>query len=267
MSDTINDQSQTAVSFDKYTKPQLIDYINNLIKQYNELNANYSILYGEYQKLVSAPNNSDNSQEINQLKVELEEAKNKITSLNETINELKSESEDKKLDVEVVPNQELIDLREEVKKLTDSNKLLNDELVNIKLENTKGSSLKNINMLGKTENTKNSFQIYEIKAHENRVDNSEQYAGREFIIAKVMVQLNDNTFIWTVDFLGSALFKAEKFSRTITMNQEQSNHFDGLTNLNTMFKSIKYMLDIPDKFDANIWFDSILYKLGNEVKL
>ena len=78
MSDTINDQSQTAVSFDKYTKPQLIDYINNLIKQYNELNANYGILYSEYQKLVSAPNNSDNSQEINQLKVELEEAKNKV---------------------------------------------------------------------------------------------------------------------------------------------------------------------------------------------
>lgn len=257
---------ETVVSFDKYTKTQLIEYINTIIPQFNELNNNYSVLYNEYQKLISAPTEAPvQNIEIKEFEIKIQELETKLKESNELV-----ESHAKMFNT-------LKDSFDNITKEKDSliaeKAILTEEINNLTLEKAKGqksTSLKSVNdrvdILEKNTFTSGAINIYEIKAHENRVDNSEFYQGREFTIAKVLVKLQDTTFTWTVDFLGSELFKPEKFTRTITMNQEQTEYFNGLLKNNSLFNSMKAMLDIPAKFDANIWFNSILCIMGDEIK-
>ena len=263
--------TSTENGIDKLTKPQLVEYVNNVIHKFNEQVTNYNTLYTEYQKLLEIVNTPTKENKAVYTDDHILEMDQRIDSLQE---QLKESLESKDL----ITKQ----LEEAIKEISRLNNLITDsdnnidaknleienlktEIQNIKLEQSKNpTNLKSINNLDRT--VTNSVQIYEIFGYENRVDNTFDYGGREFTIAKVHVRLLDKTFSWTIDFLGSELYKSERISRMVTMDEAQNDHFVKLIKNNTLFNAIKLMLDIPDKFNPKIFFDSVLYKIGEEIK-
>lgn len=255
----------TQVAIDKLTKPELLEYTNKLVGSFNELTNNYSVLYGEYQRLMAAPLEAGEPVK-NEEFLALEE---KVPKLEQELEKLFADYTAQLKVVGILTTERDALINEKNAFINEIN-TLKEDITNLKLEKTSNPTLKTINTLNtleKNTSTGGGIQIFEIKAHENRVDNTEFYHGREFTIAKIIVKLQDKTFSWTVDFLGSELFAPENFQRTVTMTDDQEQYFKGLLRNNTLYKSIKAMLDIPDKFDPSIWYNSILYKFGEAVKV
>ena len=264
---------ETQVDITKLTKPDLIIYINKLVAAFNEQTTNYGVLYNEYQRLIAAPVEAGTTPPVKseeflalearvpKLEQELEKLFKDYTDKLKIVGELTRENEELKLSVKEYQSNFVAD-DGEIKRL-------NEEIKNLRLEKSKVSSLKDINSLEKIPAKSNSVtvQTYEVFAYDNRVDNTEFYQGREFTIAKILVKLEDRTFSWTIDFIGSDLFTPAKIARMVVMDDTQYDHFQKLLNGNTFFNAIKAMLDIPLKFDPNIWFQSVLYMTGDRVEI
>ena len=256
-------------SLEKLNKQQLIDYTLNLIQKFNEQNTNYTNLYSTYQMLVksseAAASEEQNvkfieenyGKEIATLKEQLQEALNKNSELSKTIESLNTVVE---VNPETVSKQDI-----QISNLIKENEDLKNEIVILKSQKP-STKLSDINSLEKCKNSTYTVQTYNINAFENRVDNSEIYGGRKFIIASVLVKLENLTFTWSVDFKGSEIYPARKEMRKLIISEEDLDSFLVSSKAKGgMFNAIKDAFDIKDNFSPDTFFSSALFVAGEKL--
>lgn len=271
-------------NFEKLTKAQLIDYITGVVEKFNEQVLNYNTLYTEYQKAleIKSSANSDNKQEdeILKLKEEIQTLKEEFDSLTQTNQSLVEEKifilkENKELaeNLEVIQKKfNSLNGKETDQSSQDSyyNNLIkeNDELKNelmiIKSQKI-NKKLPDINALEKCSKINYIVQTYNVYGFENRVDNTEVYGGRQFIIASILIKLEDLKLTWNVDFKGSELFPSKKVIRTLTISREDFKKIKKSSLTKGMHLAIKDAFDIKDNFSPDVFFKSAVMVAGEVI--
>lgn len=259
-------------SLEKLNKTQLVDYTLDIISKFNDQVNSYKILYEEYQKLINLNENLDSNkqdirleldQEIDSLKEKLGIAEKEILNLNETI--AKFHEDNTKESKESENKEESSKINELLNKtisLTQENEHLKNEIVTLK---AKGSNkLSDINSLEKCTKNPYSVQTYNINAFENRVDNTEIYGGRQFIIASILIKLDNTVFTWTVDFKGSELYTPSKVTRTLEISEENLESIKVSAKEKGMYQAIKNVFSIRDNFSPS-FLQSPVMVAGTEV--
>lgn len=262
-------------SLEKLNKTQLVDYTLDVISKFNDQVNSYKILYEEYQKLINL-NESLNSnkqdihlesdQEIDSLKEKLSLAEKEILNLNEMIAKFHEVESKKSKEAKESENKEestkINELLNKTISLTQENEHLKNEIVTLK---AKGSNkLSDINSLEKCTKNPYSVQTYNINAFENRVDNTEIYGGRQFIIASILIKLDNTVFTWTVDFKGSELYAPSKVTRTLEISEENLESIKVSAKEKGMYQAIKNVFSIRDNFSPS-FLQSPVMVAGNEV--
>lgn len=256
-------------SLEKLNKTQLVDYTLDIISKFNDQVNSYKILYEEYQKLINLnesldlnkqDNRLESDQEIDSLKEKLEIAEKEILNLNEMITKF-HEAEEKKSENKE-KSSEISELSNNIISLTQENEHLKNEIATLK---AKGSNkLSDINSLEKCTKNPYSVQTYNINAFENRVDNTEIYGGRQFIIASILIKLDNTVFTWTVDFKGSELYAPSKVTRTLEISEENLESIKISAKEKGMYQAIKNVFSIRDNFSPS-FLQSPVMVAGNEV--
>ena len=268
-------------TLEKLEQPQLVDYTIDLIAKFNEQVTNYNTLYTEYTKqleqLTVAQNefNVPNDEVLKiqeQLKlsndsiIELQSVvkakENELAELQKTNDKITKELSKAKEKTSTKDKAVVQDNSELIKEIED----LKNEIDILKAQKS-STKLTDINSLEKCSQVPYIVQTYTINGFENRVDNSEVYGGRQFVIATVLIKLENLTFTWNLDFKGSELYKPENQIRTLTIKEEDLEKIKIAGKAKGMFVAIKDVFGIKDNFSPDSFFNSAIMVAGAPVEV
>ena len=246
---------------EKLNKGPLLDYTMQVLAQYEQLVENYNILANNVNEL-QKQNEDLNTKlafatQATDIAAPMEVGQ--VMEHPEYIHMFKK-AEALETKVEALTN-EYTQLEVTLK---ETNNELNEALQvieNLKIEkNKKIETIDNINSLPKTTSDKiYSVNTYNVRAYENRVDNSKTYGGREFNIATIITKVDGHLLTWQIDFNGSTLYPNKVYNRCKIFSDDEIGMLMRMVGQLGWYTTIKNYLGIPDEFNPDEFYKTGLF--------